>query len=424
MTLRTLATVAAAALFTGLSTLADPPEKLAAPNTLIVHEWGTFTNFAGSDGVYLEYRPLVTSDLPAFVFDRGGQTGLLRIRQNPIGAALAKGRIVSRSRMETPVTYFYSDAPMHVEARVAFPQGMLTDFYPPAKAMAPLVDPAEAEGKSVPKIGNSFADWGQFTIIPPKRATQAQAKLPETKSGDHYAAARLTDSDYVEFLDTKADAVFREKFLFYRGVGNFDMPVSMRALGHDRFEITSTAGQPLPAAFLVSVDGGRVRFARLNNVGPKNEATLPADATTLIALGDAMADALTAAGLYDKESRAMIETWKLSWFGEDGTRLLCLLPQTFTDRVLPLTITPTPQKTTRVMVGRLETLTPEAEAGLARLIERMNDDDARTRDTAMRQLRRYGRFAEPALRRVGLTSESPEVRTRTEMLLKELTPKQ
>ncbi len=26
---------------------------------LVVHEWGTFTNFSGSDGVKLEYRPLI-----------------------------------------------------------------------------------------------------------------------------------------------------------------------------------------------------------------------------------------------------------------------------------------------------------------------------------------------------------------------------
>ncbi|HIK92924.1 MAG TPA: hypothetical protein EYG03_13225, partial [Planctomycetes bacterium] len=42
---------------------------------LVVHEWGTFTNFSGSDGVKLEYRPLVDNDLPDFVLDRGMQAG-------------------------------------------------------------------------------------------------------------------------------------------------------------------------------------------------------------------------------------------------------------------------------------------------------------------------------------------------------------
>ena len=44
-----------------------PPFSKTAAGKLIVHEWGTFTNFAGSDGVYLDYRPLVDSDLPSEV---------------------------------------------------------------------------------------------------------------------------------------------------------------------------------------------------------------------------------------------------------------------------------------------------------------------------------------------------------------------
>ena len=39
----------------------------------IVHEWGTFTTFSGSDGVFLDFRPLAAkeSDLPDYVLDRG-----------------------------------------------------------------------------------------------------------------------------------------------------------------------------------------------------------------------------------------------------------------------------------------------------------------------------------------------------------------
>src|SRR6188474_12219 len=41
----------------------------------IVHEWGTFTSFSGSDSVKLEFRPLVDVDLPRFVLDRARQSG-------------------------------------------------------------------------------------------------------------------------------------------------------------------------------------------------------------------------------------------------------------------------------------------------------------------------------------------------------------
>ncbi len=63
---------------------------------LVVHEWGTFTNFSGSDGVKLEYRPLVDKDLPDFVLDRGWQAGL-----HP---RFTKTLLRGRQRMETPVT--------------------------------------------------------------------------------------------------------------------------------------------------------------------------------------------------------------------------------------------------------------------------------------------------------------------------------
>ena len=42
-------------------TPATQPLSKTPPGKLVVHEWGTFTNFAGSNGVYLDYRPLVDS---------------------------------------------------------------------------------------------------------------------------------------------------------------------------------------------------------------------------------------------------------------------------------------------------------------------------------------------------------------------------
>lgn len=47
-----------------------------AGDGLIVHEWGTFTSFSGSDGVRLEFRPLADEDLPPFVLDRFLQSGV------------------------------------------------------------------------------------------------------------------------------------------------------------------------------------------------------------------------------------------------------------------------------------------------------------------------------------------------------------
>src|SRR5689334_10834640 len=76
----------------------------------IVHEWGTFTSFSGSDSVKLEFRPLVDVDLPRFVLDRGRQEGVA----NP----LLKSTYKVFQRMETPVTYFYSDRERQARVKV------------------------------------------------------------------------------------------------------------------------------------------------------------------------------------------------------------------------------------------------------------------------------------------------------------------
>src|ERR1051325_1148345 len=75
--------------------------KGSPPGKLIVHEWGTFTSFSGSDGVNLEFRPLVTNDLPRFILTPSITPATL----------FAKNMYVALQRMETPVAYFYTDVP-------------------------------------------------------------------------------------------------------------------------------------------------------------------------------------------------------------------------------------------------------------------------------------------------------------------------
>lgn len=91
----------------------------ASDRDLIVHEWGTFTTFAGSDGVHLDYRPFanVESDLPNFVLHRSSTTAF-------------KKNLWSRVRMETPITYFYTKRERSITAAVEFPAGLLTEYYP------------------------------------------------------------------------------------------------------------------------------------------------------------------------------------------------------------------------------------------------------------------------------------------------------
>lgn len=54
----------------------------------------------------------------------------------------------------------------------------------------------------------------------------------------------------------------------------------------------------------------------------------------------------------------MLATWKTSWLGEPGTRVLYIVPRPVTDALLPLHISPAPDVLTHVLVGRIDVLTP------------------------------------------------------------------
>ena len=98
---------------------------------------------------------------------------------------------------------------------------------------------------------------------------------------------------------------------------------------------------------------------------------------------------LTREGLFQREARAMVDTWRDSWF-EEGTRLLSIVPRSTVDAMLPLDIRPQPVETARVFVGRLELMTPATISEVKRALD--------TRDRAA--LLQYGRFLLPIAQRI------------------------
>jgi uncharacterized protein (UPF0332 family) len=125
-----------------------------------------------------------------------------------------------------------------------------------------------------------------------------------------------------------------------------------------------------------------------------------------------MIEKLTAAGLYEKEAIAMVNTWQNSWFTEQGTRLFYLVPHETTDELLPLEISPKPDQTVRVMVGRVEIMSAtleqqlmtvlkrsvqEREAAVAKAVEEQTDVPVLTLPPEFEVM---GRMAEPALARL------------------------
>lgn len=369
--------------------------KAAAPqppnpkhhDPFIVHEWGTFTNFSGSDGIQLEFRPLVDQELPPFVYDRWRQAS----------GPFTKGRLVARQRMETPVTYFYTKKLRDVRVRVDFPHGLLTEFYPPANEMTPAYSLGED------KLSNSSLTW-QARLHPPAEFARTSGKadgppdLPAVGEGDHYAEARDTDSAVVEVADSFS-MKHAEKFLFYRGVGNFSLPLRLEALPDRRFRLVNDGPDPIESLFMVTIDADGLRFCQQPEVPAAGvvEMTVPDRLATADELGDRMAEALVATGLYEKEARAMVRTWQSSWFTEPGARLFYIVPRRLTDEIIPLTVDPAPDEVVRVLVGRMEVLTPEAANRLRATIADLGTCLSINAEPLRSELAGLGRFAEPAL---------------------------
>jgi hypothetical protein len=93
---------------------------------------------------------------------------------------------------------------------------------------------------------------------------------------------------------------------------------------------------------------------------------------------------LVTRGLFPEEAHAMVQTWQDSWF-EEGSRLFYIVPSTFVDKILPLSITPAPQQVVRVFVGRLELISPATQEAVSAALA------AGDKVT----LAKYGRFLQP-----------------------------
>jgi hypothetical protein len=81
-----------------------------------------------------------------------------------------------------------------------------------------------------------------------------------------------------------------------------------------------------------------------------------------------------------------------------------------TDKILPLTITPAPAELVRVMVGRVELITPEFEARVRADVTRLGAHEFAAR---------HGRFAEPALRKIATESSDASLTERILTILEE-----
>ncbi len=366
---------------------ASPDEEAA--RDLVVHEWGTFLAMSGSDGASLDGMYHEEHGLPSFVHARGRDQ--LRVR-----SAFLKG--------ETPVIYFYTPRAMSVRVEVGFPTGLWTQWYPAAG----LVGPSFGGMPTPDTLRDGRIVWRAGLI--PAGKTPAPA-LPATSADALWNFARRVDSAYVQTTNparTGAASVETERFLFYRGLGSMPLPITLSAESGGTLAASPARPVAVRHVFVVRVEGGRAAYSyrpgleageTIRGVIPPMEGARSAGEVA-DALADDLAARLVASGLYPKEARAMVNTWRSSYFATEGVRALFVLPRSWTDEFIPMQIAPRPKDVVRVMVGRLELLTSDRERRAEAAVADLASPDASRRLAAFEALRAQGRYVEPIIRRV------------------------
>jgi hypothetical protein len=376
---------------------------------LVVHEWGTFTSVQGGDGVLLPWHASQIGELPKFVHD-WMKPGLNRRSTSMLFTG--KGGLTTLQRMETPVIYFYSDTETTAEVTVRFPKGLITEWYPQAAEIGPsvsLTNDAITATKENAANKESLIHWRDVRVLPSRLDVEMANRLPTDTNGTHYFSARETDAAFVRVNDLSPTnpADEHERFLFYRGSGSFSTPLVVTSSDDGTVSIDNTGAAPLAHLFLLQVRDGAVEWTHLEKLEPHARQTwqklnsVPASERRPVdqvrqEVGVAMADALASTGLFPTEARAMVKTWDKAWFGEDGVRVLYILPHGWTDEILPLQLNPRPRELVRLMVGRAEIIMPETQKELAGQIALAKAGNAAAKQWLQNYSKKFGRFAPPA----------------------------
>lgn len=323
-----------------------------APTGLVVHEWGTFTSTQTSAGVTLDGMHHEEQPLPAFVHKLPGNLtfnlGCDDNGRSPCGGLKQE----PNQKMETPLLYFRAPQALDVEVKVDFPKGLITQWYPESAAFLPR---------------DEYAGWqlagGSMTWSVHLDPQADSALWPKVPPESVWAPSRQTAAAPIS-TDGKQGKE-NEGFIFYRGLGRVTPPLQVTAT-NGQIKLQNDSQQKVMFALVLRTwPDGSGDVALFDPVPPKSVSLsdIPAKgcAGHVEIAANLLRSALMDAGLYDDEARALVNTWRHSYFKVPGLRVLYILPRPWTDEMLPITLNPKPQSLERVLVGRIEVLTPAIE---------------------------------------------------------------
>jgi hypothetical protein len=314
-----------------------------------VHEWGTFTTVQNSAGLRLP--GLKGEKLPTFVYD---------MKLSAVRDIELKNVEV---QMETPVLYFYADQEMNATVDVRFKNGIINQWYPD-RISGQTIASSTIVDMSIPREGSS--KWN-ITILDPS----AKPKLIDDWNiiTQEYAAPRNTGSNHI-----KGAGEEYEKFIFYRGLANFETPVKVEFNQQDNLVIHNQFNSSLSYVLVYDNSPNRqptIWWSGSMKAGEKKVIANPSKDSEFNAVNEEIynfRDQLVKAGLFREEADAMLSTWFEGYFVNitdvEGLRVFWITPESYIDEMLPLSITPDPASVNRVFIGRSEVLKKDFEKEL------------------------------------------------------------
>lgn len=376
-----------------------------------LHEWGTFTTVSGSDGNLLTGLHVEEEHLPSFVYSHLGMRpqayGLYFFRNpspmnrvvydsnqmfvmedakkllHPMTGVKGMPRASMENvtvKMETPVIYFYGDDTAEVNVKVGFHGGTISQWYPQRKSgdtpnlvkrdeekMSDKLKEVLGEREMVKWTPIDFSkpydgaiEW-DVEILPKAESDPAMTFKPEENTTWIYP--RVPDANMLKVGDEYED------YLFYRGVGNFDLPATFRVDGYETLVVKNHSKEAIPFAFAFENIGGKFRYKTIGVISAGSEASVSEEAWVTASEGgrqqvevfQELRAGLVAQGLTADEANGMVKTWWKSYFNHSGLRVFWVVPQVELERILPLSVDPKPANQVRVLVGRADVLRPKFE---------------------------------------------------------------
>ena len=305
-----------------------------------------------------------------------------------------------------------------MQVEVIFPTGIWTQWYPQATTVAPGI----VQAGSPSRTRNGSISWD--VVVRPPNMKQRHAAGDERRS-----AVELRPRRGLACVTTlKPESCTRSRN------GNSSSSTADSAKRHcPSMRVMEQTGEsrrrrPRQRAAARLHPARRERAWRVflrPFVGPANASTQPVPSMVAARPLDAfvtqvstdVASRLMRAGCMRRKRCAMVNTWASSYFKTDGVRLLFVMPQSWTDRYIPMRITPEPEELVRVMVGRVELLDRARELRAEKAISALASPDASVREQAFDTLRDGGRYVEPIVRRTLRTTTDEQVQTLSRRLL-------